>query len=362
VSDDADPLLDATTALLPPLLAALEALGRAGRLIHPPHIDSLAEGLVAFREPLAAGVAAFEAVAWPEHLAAFTAAVRGASDHALAALDGFAGAAETANPAIAAYRALARQSAAVEALYPVAFMMPPVNRFYLNEAQRGDEMLQASLMGADPTRSDTGVMHARNGLDERGGFSLYVPETYDGGSPLPLVVALHGGSGHGRRFLWTWLRDARSLGAMVLAPTAREGTWSLMGPDRDSVNLRAMVEHVCAHWTVDHDRVLLTGMSDGGTFSYLAGLQDDVPYTHLAPVSATFHPMLIEAASAKRLCDLPVYLVHGTLDWMFPVETARMARDALMAGGAQVVYRELDDLSHTYPREENARMLAWLAG
>jgi phospholipase/carboxylesterase len=27
-----------------------------------------------------------------------------------------------------------------------------------------------------------------------------------------------------------------------------------------------------------------------------------------------------------------------------------------------VAYRELDDLSHTYPREENARMLAWLRG
>jgi phospholipase/carboxylesterase len=362
VSDDADPLLEATSALLPPLLAALEALGRAGRLMHPPYLDALAQGLAPFREPLAVGVTAFESVAWPDQLSAFVTASRRAADQTLAALDGFAGAAATANPAIAAYRALGRQTEAVEALYPVAFMLPPVNRFYLNEAQRGDEVLQASLMAADPARSDTGVIHARNGLDERGGFSLYVPEHYDGSAPLPLVVALHGGSGHGRRFLWTWLRDARSLGAIVIAPTALDDTWSLMGPDRDSANLRAMVQYVCEHWAVDPSRVLLTGMSDGGTFSYLAGLQDDALYTHLAPVSATFHPMLIEAASAARLRDLPVYLVHGALDWMFPVETARMARDALTAAGARVAYRELDDLSHTYPREENARMLAWLRG
>ena len=34
----------------------------------------------------------------------------------------------------------------------------------------------------------------------------------------------------------------------------------------------------------------------------------------------------------------------------------------LSAAGANVTYRELDDLSHTYPREMNAPMLAWLRG
>jgi phospholipase/carboxylesterase len=146
----------------------------------------------------------------------------------------------------------------------------------------------------------------------------------------------------------------------VLSPTARGDTWSLMGPDVDSANLLAMVEHVGSVWCVDETRVLLTGMSDGGTFSYVAGLRDDVPFTHLAPISASFHPMLLEGATAQRLQDLPVYLVHGARDWMFPVDVARVARDALMAAGVRVTYREIDDLSHTYPREENVRILDWL--
>jgi phospholipase/carboxylesterase len=29
--------------------------------------------------------------------------------------------------------------------------------------------------------------------------------------------------------------------------------------------------------------------------------------------------------------------------------------------GARLVYRELSDLSHTYPRDENPRILDWLA-
>jgi len=52
--------------------------------------------------------------------------------------------------------------------------------------------------------------------------------------------------------------------------------------------------------------------------------------------------------------------VHGARDWMFPVELARQARATLTAAGADVAYREIDDLSHAYPREINAELLAWL--
>ncbi len=360
MADDTDALLDATTALIPPLLQGLEALAHAGRQLNPPDLPALVQEVGVFQAPLADGLALFAAVRWPEHLQTFSHHAAESARLAGEAFDGLAGCLQRSNPVLAAYRALGLHSRAVEMLYPVAFMLPPVNRYFLSPGRRDDETLQARLLNADPARQDTGVMHAGNAAEERGGFSLYVPEYQNADEPAPLVVALHGGSGHGRRFLWTWLREARSYGALVIAPTARSDTWSLMGPDIDTENLLAMLEHVRARWPVDERRLLLTGMSDGGTFSYLSGLQDDSPFTHLAPISASFHPMLLAAASAERLRGLPVYLVHGGLDWMFPVDVARMARDALTAAGASVVYRELDDLSHTYPVEENARILDWL--
>ena len=68
------------------------------------------------------------------------------------------------------------------------------------------------------------------------------------------------------------------------------------------------------------------------------------------------------AATSSTRAGGPIYLVHGALDWMFPVQTARMSRDALEMAGARVVYREIEDLSHTYPRDENPRILDWLLG
>lgn len=359
-SPSTDDLLDATTAMLPPLLRALEALGYAGRHLHPPDLPALVTGLDGLTAPLAAGLRAFEAIDWPDHLTLFQARSRMAATEALAALEGFAGCLGEANPMLAAYRALGGANRAVEALYPVSFMLPPVNRFFLCEPEREDAALQQALLQADPYADGVGVMHAGNTPADRGGFSLYVPEYHQPQTPVPLVVALHGGSGHGRRFLWTWLKEARSRDVIVLAPTSQQDTWSLMEPELDAAHLRELVEHVKSEWAIDESRILLTGMSDGGTFTYLAGLEEGAPYTHLAPVSATFHPMLLEVAPVERLRGLPVYLVHGALDWMFSVDVARLARDALTAAGAAVTYREIADLSHTYPREENLRILDWL--
>jgi phospholipase/carboxylesterase len=190
-----------------------------------------------------------------------------------------------------------------------------------------------------------------------------VPETWEGAKPAALVVALHGGSGHGRDFLWSWLREARSRGVLLLSPTAQDRTWSIMGgADVDAPRLRAAVEDVAARYNVDRGRILLTGMSDGATYALLCGLGDDMPFTHLAPACGVLHPLLLAGGGIAGARERPIYLVHGALDWMFPVQTARMGRQALEAAGARVVYREIEDLSHTYPRDENPRILDWLLG
>jgi phospholipase/carboxylesterase len=135
-----------------------------------------------------------------------------------------------------------------------------------------------------------------------------------------------------------------------------------MGGDNDTPNLLRILDSVRSRWNIDPTRLLLTGMSDGGTFCYVTGLESGSPFTHLAPVAATFHPLMAEMADADRLRGLPIFLAHGRLDWMFPVQTARQTRGVLSAAGASVTYREIDDLSHCYPREINPELLAWLNG
>jgi phospholipase/carboxylesterase len=350
-----DAVVDDMVALLPPLLQSLESLGFVSRYLNPSDFGAVMEAAGTPDDELRAARPRLEA--WPESFADVRTVLAASCDATLAAFDGLREVAGHEEGIRAAYRALRHVPRALEALYPLAARLPPVSTFFLDPPMRKDEALRAKLAAQPNDR--TGVLHVDNDPGTRGGFSLYVPEYYTPDRVWPFVMAMHGGSGNGRAFLWSWLRDARSHGAILVAPTATGGTWALMGDDTDSPNLVRILDFVRSNWNIDSKRLLLTGMSDGGTFSYVSGLETASPFTHLGPVAASFHPMLAQMADDQRIARLPIYLVHGKLDWMFPVEMARQAEEALTAAGARVNYREIDDLSHTYPREVNAGMLRW---
>ncbi|MEQ9143168.1 MAG: phospholipase [Parvibaculaceae bacterium] len=359
MTDATDTLTDAITALVPPLLHALEGLAFISRHLHPPQFAQIVDHVGDLDRGVAEGLAVFEAAPWPDHLAGFRDRLVAAAVSTQRAYEELRAARDDPNGIIAAYRALRHSSRAMEALYPIAQMLPPVSRFFLDEDQRDDKALIESLAAEGNAAHATGIHHFGNEKGTRGGFSLYVPENYDPARSYPVVFALHGGSGHGRDFLWSWIKTARGRGAILVSPTAAGDTWALMGPDEDGPNLMRILDHVAANWSIDREKLLLTGMSDGGTFTYVQGLTTDSPFTHLAPISGSFHPFLMEVAESERVSGLPVYLTHGAKDWMFPPDIARTAYRALAGAGADIVYREIGDLSHIYPREENARIMDW---
>jgi phospholipase/carboxylesterase len=354
--------IDTVGPLLSPLLGTLERVIWVQRHLHPPLAERLADTLAPATEAVSAPLGELQAAAWPEDLRFLRERLVDVARQTLEMVGAFLAAARGGGEIFDLYRALRRFARVQETLYPLAPVLDAVSRWFLESARRDDEALldrlRAGAMREEGLR--VGLLHAHNERDSRGGFSLYVPESWDGRTPRPLVVALHGGTGHGRDFLWSWLRDARSREVLLLAATSQGRTWSIMGEDVDAEALRRMVETVAERYPVDRARVLLTGMSDGGTYTILCGLQDDMPFTHLAPACGVLHLGLL-GGGLERARGRPIYLVHGALDWMFPVYTARMAQEALVAVGARLVYRELPDLSHTYPRDENPRILDWLA-
>ena len=350
-----DAAIDQCTVLLGALLRALQTLEHCARHVRPDALDHLASLIVAAERDLRAAVEGLSP--WPEDYAGLRRAIDASAEPALRALGEFRVATTQTGDLGDVYRALRLLPRSQEAFYDLS-RLPPVSLHFL-DADKADRNEQL----ADAPRSDrTGVIHVGNEPKARGGFSLYVPEDYDPLREYPLVMALHGGSGHGRLFLWNWLRTARSRGVILVAPTSVGPTWALMGPDPDTPNLARILDAVCDEWTVDRSRLLLTGMSDGGTFAYVSGLDEASPFTHLAPVAAAFHPMLADMASPARLHDLRIRIAHGTLDWMFPIAMAREAHRALSRLGADVALRELDDLSHCYPAEINPGLADWLVG
>jgi len=340
-------------------IGLLEAFEKVQRRVHPPQLPALRESLAPLRDRQAEALARFREATVPEGLTPFHDQLVSGAEAALEAARLFA---EPAPPSELAPRVLASFSAhcrAQERLYPLRLALPPLGRFFA-EPSCYDRLAE---LDPEPAPGVTAGLH-RGGPEDgdlpRGAFSVYVPERCDGKTPLPLVVALHGGFGHGHDFVWTWLREARSRQFLLLAPSSRGATWSLDTPPIDLRMLHSLVESVCTSWPVDRQRLLLTGLSDGATFTLLAGLAPDSPFSHLAPVSGVLHPANFANGNLARAAGRRVRLCHGALDWLFPVALARAARDELARAGAAIEYREIADLSHAYPREENDGILRWL--
>jgi phospholipase/carboxylesterase len=247
--------------------------------------------------------------------------------------------------------ALHHVARAQETFYQLRQGLPPFADYWrLSETDVAD---QPAKRGDDGSPA-AGVIHVSRG-GHHGGFSLYVPEHYTPERAWPVIVALHGGSGNGRDFLWMWVREAKSYGYLLVAPTAVADTWSAV-EDRGLLEILAWLDQ---RYHLASDRILLTGLSDGATFGLLYGLAHPDVYRAVAPLCGVLHPANEVLGNLDRARGVPIYLVHGVEDFLFPVALARAARDTLTAAGALLEYRELADLSHTYPRSENTRIVRW---
>lgn len=355
MASDHNALIDAISATVPALLTTMEAFEQVQRNMHPSRYEQLAGMIAPFQQELAAHAEQFRALEFPEDLQPLRDIIDGAAEYSLRACDGIARHEDGFGHVMKAMRAHCRAQEIIFALSPV---MTPVSQYFLEIDARGDQAFVQSFQQA-ANRQGVGLMSAQNERNSRGGFSLYIPENLDRAKPASLVVALHGGTGHGADFLWSWVREARTRGFIVLAPTSQQDTWSLMGEEHDLGPLLSMIEHVKTMWQIDEAHVLIEGMSDGATYSLIAGLKENSPFTHIAPFSGVLHPQLAMDGSLQFAADKPVYLVHGSLDWMFPIEAAHMARHELEAAGADVTYREIDGLSHTYARDEHPALIEW---
>jgi polyhydroxybutyrate depolymerase len=158
--------------------------------------------------------------------------------------------------------------------------------------------------------------------------NVYVPAAYDGRTPIPLVIALHGytssGSGIDSYFNLTPFADSRRfLYCFPDGLTLRSGgqDWNCWFDDpsvasaysipySDDVGfIRGIIQSVAEQFNLDHKRVYLVGHSQGGGMSHFAALRCAdliAAIASLAGDPATFYPTPTEPVNVLH--------IHGTAD------------------------------------------------
>lgn len=159
---------------------------------------------------------------------------------------------------------------------------------------------------------------------------VFVPETAPPAAPL--VLALHGGGGVGRKTdgytRHGITREAEARGWVVAFPQGTERGWHdgrapVTAKDRrraqvDDVGfLLALIDALAAAGTIDPDRVMMTGISNGGFMSYRMGVEAPERLAAIAPVIANHAEVLEDQAPGA---PLSVLVMNGTADPLVPYE------------------------------------------
>ena len=199
----------------------------------------------------------------------------------------------------------------------------------------------------------------RVGKDEFS-YALYVPVSYTAARAYPLIICLHGAGFSGDAYLDRWQPRLKEEYILV-CPSIPDGAWWTR--EAETLVLAVLAE-ISRIYRIDPDRVVLTGMSNGGIGTFLIGTNHADRFAAFVPMASAYphalYPLLDNARS------VPFYIIHGSRDQVMPIRFSRALAAYLESHDFQVVFREHDKEhpmagGHFFPREELPDLVAWLA-
>ncbi len=190
-------------------------------------------------------------------------------------------------------------------------------------------------------------------------YRLFVPSSYNG-SPMPLVVAMHGTGGNENTIFddATYQHGplkaaAEKHGAIVVSPLGRGVTEYRGIGENDVFQVLADVQR---RYKIDEDRIYLTGHSMGGTgAAYLAMRHPDL-FAAVAPLAAAYSFPSI----ARNAASIPFLWIGGAADAEFYHRGVAAGVERMRKFGAPVISEAIPGEGHSGPVKDFDRVLAWL--
>jgi polyhydroxybutyrate depolymerase len=150
-------------------------------------------------------------------------------------------------------------------------------------------------------------------------YLLYVPASYNGQSPAPLVFNFHGSGGNpeGQLAYSDFSKPADSKGCIVVLPAGLyqsrgRNSWNTT-MDSEGVNdvqlVKDLIKELSAKLTIDEKRIYATGMSGGARMASRLGCELSETLAAIAPVAGIQHPTDCSISRA-----VPTITFHGKKD------------------------------------------------
>lgn len=183
-------------------------------------------------------------------------------------------------------------------------------------------------------------------------YTLDVPENYDPARKYQVRIQLHGGVGRMEESAARPAAAARLTGSeqIYVMPYAwRDAPW---WSARQLDNLHTIVDTVKRTYNVDENRVVLSGVSDGGTGTYYVAMRDSTPFASFLPMNGFLMVLKNETAESDgdlfphNLVNKPFFIVNGGRDPMYPTSTVDPYIARMKDAGVDLLYKPQPNAGH----------------
>jgi len=153
------------------------------------------------------------------------------------------------------------------------------------------------------------------------GYVKYLPKDYDENKKYPLVFFLHGAGERGddldaasrHGFMKHVRENEKEYPFIFIAPQCPTGKfWGCY-----TESLLAFLDYICETLPIDTDRVYLTGLSMGGTGTWMLAMAAPERFAAIAPIcgSGIFW-------YGSSLNKTPILIYHGDCDNVVPIQNS----------------------------------------
>ena len=183
----------------------------------------------------------------------------------------------------------------------------------------------------------------------------FLPESVDREAPSALLIFLHGAGRTVDAFVEAHRAGADAAGVIVLAPYSAGSTWdAIRGTfSTDVTILDAALDWTFRRWTIDPERIVMSGFSDGATYSLGIGRANGDLFSRVVAYSPG---RLLDVTAVDRP---PILITHGTADNVLPISASRGIVRELRSDGYEVDFREFDG-GHVVRQSDVDEVLATL--
>ncbi len=189
-------------------------------------------------------------------------------------------------------------------------------------------------------------------------YLLFLPPGYEKSKQRwPLILFLHGSGESG-----TNLAKVKTEGLPKIVESMPDFPFILVSPQSagrgwNSDTLNALLNDVIHKCRVDKHRIYLTGLSMGGSGTWMLAAAHPERFAAIVPICGSGNP-----ADATKLAALPIWVFHGAKDGTVPVQRSRDMVEAIKAAGGNVKFTEYPEAKHNSWTEtyNNPELYKWL--